>query len=51
MKSKKFVGIMLIALLITTVVGMIIDNSIYWLSYNYAVIIFAIVGAVGLLKK
>jgi len=51
MKSKKLVGIMLLVLFITTVVGMVIDNSTYWLSYNYAVIIFAIVGAVSLLKK
>ncbi len=51
MKNKKLIAIVLILVIVLTIVGMVIDNAAYWLSYNYVIMIIALIGAISLLKK
>ncbi|MCX5700105.1 MAG: hypothetical protein NTZ63_00980 [Candidatus Omnitrophica bacterium] len=51
MKNSKVIGLLLLTLAIFTIVGMVINNSVYWSIYNYATIIFSLLGGFVLLKQ
>jgi len=51
MKSKKVIGLLLLILSVSTIVGMIIDNAAYWSIYNYASIVIPVLGGITLLKQ
>ena len=50
MKKSKIIGVLLLILAVTTIVGMIIDNVTFWTIYNWATIILSAVGGFTLLK-
>ena len=51
MKKSKIIGVMLLILAVTTIVGMIVDNVIFWIIYNWATIILSTIGGITLLKE
>ncbi|MBL7069680.1 MAG: hypothetical protein ISS34_07475 [Candidatus Omnitrophica bacterium] len=51
MKNNKVIGLLLLILAISTIVGMVINNAIFWSIYNYATIIFSIISGIVLLKQ
>ena len=51
MKTNKFVVLFLLALVITTVVGMVLNNDAYWNIHNYGSILFSVVCVILLLKQ
>jgi len=51
MKKNKGIGILLLILTISTIVGMVINNAAYWSIYNYATIIFSVLSGIVLLKQ
>ncbi len=51
MKKNKVIGMLLLILGIATIIGMVIDNAIYWITYNPIVTIFALVSGIILLKQ
>jgi hypothetical protein len=51
MKSNKAIGLLLLILAFSTVVGMIINNAAYWSIYNYAVIVVSALSGIVLLKQ
>ena len=51
MKTNKIVVLFLLALVITTVVGMVLNNDAYWNIHNYGSILFSVVCVILLLKQ
>ena len=51
MKNNKVIGLLLLILVISTIVGMIINNATFWLIYNYATIILSLLSGIILLKQ
>ncbi len=51
MISLKLLGVLFLVLTAATVVGMIIQNALYWTVYNYATLIISVLGGVVLLKQ
>ena len=51
MKKNKIFGVLLLALLVATIVGMAIKNDAYWGIYNYVTIILSAVIGISLLKQ
>jgi hypothetical protein len=51
MKTNKVIGLLLLILAVSTVMGMIINNAAYWSIYNYAVIIISALSGIILLKQ
>ena len=51
MKKNKVIGMLLLILAISTIIGMVIDESGYWIIYNILVIIFALISGIALLKQ
>jgi len=51
MKMNKVYGVLLLALLAATVVGMVIRNDTYWSVYNYVTIILSALIGISLLKQ
>ena len=51
MKKNKVIGMLLLILAISTIVGMVIKNDTFWLVYNYATIILSVICGIILLKR
>lgn len=51
MKTNKIVVLFLLALVITTIVGMILNSDAYWSIYNYGTLLFSVVCIILLLKQ
>lgn len=51
MKKSKALGLLLLALAVSTIVGMVVANDAYWQIFNYATIIISVLGGMALLKK
>lgn len=51
MAKNKVIGILLLVLAISTIIGMVANNDTYWLIYNYITIILSVIYAVILLKQ
>jgi hypothetical protein len=51
MKSSKIVALFLLVLVITTVVGMVLDSDAYWNIHNYCTILFSVLCGALLLKQ
>jgi len=51
MKMNKAIGLLLLVLAISTIVGMVIDNNVYWAVYNYITIVLSVIGGTILLKQ
>jgi uncharacterized membrane protein YccC len=51
MKKNKVLGILLLVLAVSTIVGMIIENNTYWFGLNYVTIAVSLLSAVALLKQ
>jgi hypothetical protein len=51
MKKNKIIGLLLLVLAIATIAGMVINIDAYWTIYNYAVIIFSLLGGLVLLLQ
>jgi E3 ubiquitin-protein ligase DOA10 len=49
MKKNKVIGVLLLVLAVSTVVGMVINNDIYWSVYNYATLAISVFGSFVLL--
>ncbi len=51
MKKNKIIGSLLLLLAVYTIAGMLINNDIFWLVYNYVVITFSIISGILLIKE
>ena len=51
MKRNKVIGILLLILAVSTIIGMRIENATFWLNYNYATIALSTISGIILLKK
>jgi len=51
MKKNKVIGVLLLILAVSTIVGIIIENATFWLAYNYVTIILSVICSIVLLKK
>jgi len=51
MKMNKVIGLLLLVLAISTIIGMVIENAAYWLTYNYLTIALSAIGGIVLLKQ
>ncbi|MBU0547383.1 MAG: hypothetical protein KJ710_00485 [Candidatus Omnitrophica bacterium] len=51
MKKNKVIGLLLLVLAISTIIGMIIANETYWNVYNYTTIILSVLSGIVLLKQ
>ncbi|MDD5225910.1 MAG: hypothetical protein PHV97_01830 [Candidatus Omnitrophica bacterium] len=51
MKANKIVALFLLALVVTTVVGMVLNNDSYWQIHNYCTLLFSVICSVILLKQ
>jgi|GEM_PF-471421 len=51
MKNNKVIGMLLLIMAVSTVVGMVIENAAYWRIYNYVTIIFFVPSGIILLKQ
>ena len=51
MKKNEVIGVLLLILAVTTIVGMIVDNVTFWIIYNWATIILSTVSGITLLKE
>jgi uncharacterized membrane protein YccC len=51
MEKNKVIGLLLLILAISTIVGMVIENANYWLIYNYITIILSVISGIVLLKQ
>jgi len=52
MKKNKVIGALLLILAISTIIGMRIENTTFWLSYNYATIALSVIcGSILLFNK
>jgi Skp family chaperone for outer membrane proteins len=51
MKTNKIIGVLLLLLAAATAGGMALANETYWAIYNYAMILFSVLGGIVLLKK
>jgi len=51
MKTDKVIGVLMLVLTVATVTGMILADDAYWSVYNYATVLFSVVGGVVLLKQ
>ena len=48
---SKVIGVLLLALLVATIVGMVIKNDAYWGVYNYVTIMLSAGIGISLLKQ
>ncbi|MDD5692818.1 MAG: hypothetical protein PHP10_06570 [Candidatus Omnitrophica bacterium] len=51
MKNDKVIGVLLLVLAISTIVGMVIENATFWLIYNYITIVLSVIIGISLLKQ
>jgi hypothetical protein len=51
MKKNKLIGLLLLILAASTIVGMIIGNDAYWRIYNYAATIVSALSGIILLTQ
>ena len=51
MEKNKVIGLLLLILAISTIVGMVINNATYWTTYNYLTIILSVLSGIVLLKQ
>jgi hypothetical protein len=51
MKPNKLIGTLLLILVVSTIIGMAINNAAYWTVYNYATIILSVIAGIVLLKQ
>lgn len=51
MKNNKVIGLLLLILAISTIIGMAANNDTYWAIYNYLTIILSVVYGIALLRQ
>jgi len=51
MKTNKIVLLFLLVLVITTAIGMALNNDTYWTIHNYGTLLFSVICGVLLLKQ
>ena len=51
MKKNKVIGLLLLVFTVYTIVGMVINDAMFWDIYNYVTLIFSILSGVVLLKQ
>lgn len=51
MENNKVIGVLLLVLAISTIVGMVIENATFWLVYNYITIVLSVIIGISLLKQ
>ena len=51
MKKNKVLGVLLLVLAVSTVVGMVIKNDTYWAGLNYVTVAVSVLSAIALLKQ
>jgi len=50
MNKNKVIGVLLLVLAIVTIVGMVMNNAVYWTIDNYVTITFSVLSGIVLLK-
>jgi len=51
MKKNKVIGVLLLVLVVFTIVGMVLANDVFWLIYNYIVLMVCALSGIALLKQ
>ena len=51
MKTNKIVVLFLLVLVITTVIGMVLNSDAYWTIHNYGSILLSVICGILLLKQ
>jgi len=51
MKRNKVIGVLLLLLAISTILGVKLNNATYWLTYNYVTVALSIICSYALLRQ
>jgi len=51
MKKNKVIGMLLLGFSVYTVIGMVLNNDIFWNIYNYVTLVLSVGSGVVLLKQ